>query len=194
MNLFEKARIKLGVTPTDRLIRSESELMLHEFVARRLDSGVFEKGVWAMALKQAEGDDDRAKGIYIDLAVKRLKREISAGVGISPDYERFQEAYRGEVRQQQGLARQIEKTERQIQRLHLENESRRSSQRLWGVVAAGGFGFMLFTGGATVLVALPAAYLWAMQGVKLSRGYREEAEERESLVGMLEKQLEQSQE
>lgn len=55
-NFFQKASRTLHLTPSDRLVHSESNLMLYEFVARRLDSGVFDFGVWAMAMEKSNGD------------------------------------------------------------------------------------------------------------------------------------------
>jgi hypothetical protein len=159
LNFFGKARRALLLTPSDRLIHAESNLMLYEFVARRLDSGVFDLGVWAMAMEKSHGDEDRAKGIYIGLSVKRLKREIAAGVGIAKEFKKFEGAMAQEVALQRELQKEIDKLEDQRQKLEIKIEKSSEGSRIWGALTIIGFASLPFSELA-LFVGAPAGMIW----------------------------------
>ena len=60
-----------------------------------------------MAMEKSKGDEDRAKGIYIGLSVKRIKREMAAGVGIAKEFKKFEEAMTREIALQKELQNQF---------------------------------------------------------------------------------------
>jgi len=160
MNFFQKAKRKLGATATDRLINAESELVLYEFVARRLDSGVFDSGVWAMALDKSEGNDEKAKGIYISVSVKRLKREISAGVGITREYKIFQQRYEEEIRIQKQLESEIIESKNTLIKLKANYEEEQGSRKFWFFTMWISALLMIPTAGVSAIVAVPSLFLW----------------------------------
>lgn len=190
MNLFRKARLKLGITPTDRLVKSESELMYYEFVARRLDSGVYEKGIWAMALAQSQGDDEKAKGRYIELAVERLKKEVSAGIGLYREFNRFQDAYLVEVKKQQKIIKQISKQEMYLEKTQLEADALESAASGWAKITVVSGIFMIFTGGLTALIAVPALTMWLTKSLGASSKSRDIGKA-QTLLNKLENDYEQ---
>jgi hypothetical protein len=168
MNFFQKAKRKLGATATDRLINAESELVLYEFVARRLDSGVFDSGVWAMALDKAEGNDEKAKGIYISVSVKRLKREISAGVGITREYKIFQQRYEEEIRIQKQLESEIIESNNTLIKLQANYEEKQDSRKFWFFIMWISALLMIPTAGVSAIVAVPSLFFWLNCKIKLS--------------------------
>lgn len=167
-NFFEKASRALRLTASDRLIHAESNLMLYEFVARRLDSGVFDLGVWAMAMEKAKGDEDRAKGIYIGLSVKRLKREIAAGVGIAKEFKKFEEAMTREIALQRELQKEIDKLEDHRHKLELKIESSSGERKFWGALIIFGFALLPFSGSGIVISVL-ASMIWMLSKINSTR-------------------------
>lgn len=49
---------------------------LYEAVAKEIASGVKKEGLWAKALAEAEGNDTKAKAIYMRFRVQSMKDEI----------------------------------------------------------------------------------------------------------------------
>lgn len=164
-NFFGKASRALRLTASDRLIHAESNLMLYEFVARRLDSGVFDLGVWAMAMEKSEGDEDRAKGIYIGLSVKRLKREIAAGVGIAKEFKKFEEVMAREIALQRKLQKEIDKLEDQRYELVLKIKKTSSGSRIWGTLTIIGFALFPFNEFG-LFIGAPAGIMWLSRKMK----------------------------
>lgn len=158
-NFFQKASRTLRLMPSDRLVHAESNLMLYEFVARRLDSGVFDFGVWAMAMEKSNGDEDRAKGMYIGLSVKRLKREIAAGIGIAKEFKKFEEALTQEIALQRELQKEIVKLEDHLQKLEIKIEKSSGASRIWGTLTIIGFALLPFSEVA-LFVGAPASMIW----------------------------------
>jgi hypothetical protein len=66
---------KIFETPEQRLF----DLKVHAKVATEIEEGFLEKGVYAKALTQCSGDEERAKGLYIELRVQMIKDQIEVG-------------------------------------------------------------------------------------------------------------------
>ena len=64
---------------THRLISKEMERQLYEKAALDIENNNIDKGLWVKALSKAEGDENKQKGIYIELIVERYKDELRAG-------------------------------------------------------------------------------------------------------------------
>ena len=76
MNLFDKLRGQFFESPQSRL----NELVLYEFVAEELSQGIEHKGLFAKALAEKKGDEQEAKGRYIELRVQMLKDQIDLAI------------------------------------------------------------------------------------------------------------------
>ena len=66
-------------SPIARFISKEAEYQLYEKVATDIENNNIEKGVWAKALSDADGDEVKQKAIYIELMVENYKDLIKAG-------------------------------------------------------------------------------------------------------------------
>tara|TARA_B110001450_G_C17506001_1_gene434408 strand:+ start:288 stop:785 length:498 start_codon:yes stop_codon:yes gene_type:complete len=64
---------------THRLISKEEERQLYEKAGLDIENNNIDKGLWVKALSEAEGDEKKQKGIYIELLVERYKDELRAG-------------------------------------------------------------------------------------------------------------------
>ena len=59
---------------TKRLLSKEMEYQLYAQVSAEIEQGQKEPGVWAKAFADAEGDEQKAKAIYIELMLCNLCR------------------------------------------------------------------------------------------------------------------------
>lgn len=78
-------RQELAISPPPSPSRSASALLashsddaLFEQVALELDSGQMAKALWTRAFAEADGDENRARAIYIRLRIARLQEEAAA--------------------------------------------------------------------------------------------------------------------
>ena len=58
-------------TPEDRL----SEIQLYELVAEELENGEQVRGLWFKAIADAEGDEEKAKPLYLKYRVQMIRDE-----------------------------------------------------------------------------------------------------------------------
>ena len=68
----------LGLSPTEKFLSKEAEYSLYALVHESIEKGDKDTGIWAAAFSKAEGDEQKAKALYIELMVERLKNAIKA--------------------------------------------------------------------------------------------------------------------
>ena len=73
MGLLDKLKRKVETTFADS--RLEEELM-YKHVIREMDSGLIRDGLYAKALSNSPGDEDKAKSLYIKYRVQSIKDEL----------------------------------------------------------------------------------------------------------------------
>ena len=69
MSIFDDI---LGKNADDRL----AEEMLYAEAMREIEQGIRRDGLWGKAIADSEGDDKKAKGLYLKLRVQALKDEL----------------------------------------------------------------------------------------------------------------------
>lgn len=83
MSIFNKAKRKIGITAKGELLSKEAEYKLYAKVARDVEEGAKDLGVWAAAFTKVDGDEQKTKAKYIDLMVGKLKIELEAGMELT---------------------------------------------------------------------------------------------------------------
>lgn len=83
MGLLDKLKRKVETTLADS--RLEEELM-YKHAIREMDVGLIRDGLYAKALSNSPGDEDKAKSLYIKYRVQSIKDELD---GMS--YQEFME-------------------------------------------------------------------------------------------------------
>jgi hypothetical protein len=80
-SLFKETVSGVPHTAIDRKL----EEALYEFVVTEIESGVRRRGLWGKALANAQGDETKAKGLYIQYRVESLEddQKIIASLGSS---------------------------------------------------------------------------------------------------------------
>mgnify|MGYP001181359674 CR=1 FL=1 len=68
----------LGLSSTEKFLSKEAEYSLYALVHESIEKGDKDTGIWAAAFSKAEGDEQKAKALYIELMVERLKNAIKA--------------------------------------------------------------------------------------------------------------------
>ena len=68
----------LGLSSTEKFLSKEAEYTLYALVHESIEKGDKDTGIWAAAFSKAEGDEQKAKALYIELMVERLKNAIKA--------------------------------------------------------------------------------------------------------------------
>ena len=131
MGIFKKKKRKLGLTAADRLVSKESELALYEFAARRVKSGEQDLGIWAKAIANAGGSQEKAKGEYLKLMVEKLRAEIDAGVGLAGPFEIFQKKYDGFLKQQKVKVKEQKKLLVQKKDAETSYANAQGSRKFW---------------------------------------------------------------
>lgn len=76
MNIFNRFKKK---NAAQRLL----EERLYEIVLEELQKGVRRAGLWAKALAKSEGDESKAKALYISFRAQSLKDELELAEGMS---------------------------------------------------------------------------------------------------------------
>lgn len=56
---------------------SENDNMLYEYVLEEIEKNNLQKGLWAKALALSEGNNDKAKSLYMQYRVQAIKEELS---------------------------------------------------------------------------------------------------------------------
>lgn len=77
MSLFDKFKIQNAAA---RLIEEQ----MYEFVVEELQNGIRRNGLWAKALANSQGDESKAKALYISYRVQSLKDESKIAEIILP--------------------------------------------------------------------------------------------------------------
>ena len=131
MSIFKKTKRKLGLTAADRLVSKESELALYEFAARRVKSGEQDLGIWAKAIANAGGSQEKAKGEYLKLMVEKLRAEIDAGVGLAGPFEIFQKRYDEFLKQQKIKVKEQKKLLVQKEGAETSYANAQGSRKFW---------------------------------------------------------------
>ena len=131
MGFFEKTKRKLGLTAADRLISKESELALYEFAARRVEAGERDLGGWSKAIASSDGNQDKAKGEYLQIMVEKLRAEIDAGVGLAGQFEIFQKQYKVFLKQNKIKVKQQKKLLVQKDNSEVSYADAQSSRKFW---------------------------------------------------------------
>ena len=71
MSIFDDI---IGKNADDRL----AEEMLYAEAMREIEQGIRRDGLWGKAIADSEGDDKKAKGLYLKYRVQALKDELEA--------------------------------------------------------------------------------------------------------------------
>ena len=71
--------MKFFKSATEKLSTKEVEYKLHEKVIKDLTEGNEDLGIWGKALVDADGDEKKAKAIYISLMVQHYKDTAKSG-------------------------------------------------------------------------------------------------------------------
>tara|TARA_B100001093_G_scaffold502457_1_gene555507 strand:+ start:2385 stop:2852 length:468 start_codon:yes stop_codon:yes gene_type:complete len=99
-------------SPIVRYISKEAEYQLYEKVATDIENNNIQKGVWAKALSEADGDEIKQKAIYIELMVENYKDLIKAGEELeeilSAEFEREAQEEELQKRRKEMMAREEE--------------------------------------------------------------------------------------
>ena len=95
-----------------------AEEQLYEAVALEIKNNELREGLWAKALAKAKGDQEQAKGIYIELRVQSLKDELAITGQI------LKEATKEERRQEE-IAKREEKRQEEIAKVAEEERAKK---------------------------------------------------------------------
>jgi|TARA_B100001741_G_scaffold312200_1_gene315018 hypothetical protein len=137
--------MKFFKSATEKLFTKEVEYKLHEKVVKDLAEDKKDLGIWGKALVDADGDEQRAKGIYIKLMVQHFKDTAKSEEEIraiwDENFKREQEAEEERLRQEerdQALALEREKEDEYLNRKEVRERNENS-----GVTLALLLGFFL---------------------------------------------------
>ena len=73
---------------TRKLVDKEIMYGFYEQVSKEIQSGHKEEGVWAKAFAESEGDEQKAKAIYIELMVEKMDLEYEARLELEKESEK----------------------------------------------------------------------------------------------------------
>ena len=97
---------------TEKLVSKEVEYKLHEKVVKDLTEGKKDLGIWGKAFVDADGDEQRAKGIYIKLMVQHYKDTAKSEAELeaiwNENYQREQAEKEEERLRQEEILRQTQ--------------------------------------------------------------------------------------
>lgn len=173
------------------VIGRKDDEALYAQALQEIEAGIRRHGLWAKALANAEGNEDRAKAEYIKLVVKDLRDqryvEVRIQGAIRGEAHRAEEQRQLEIQEQQRILAEQERAA-QLQRISVL----KSRARNWGFLATipswllGVAFFMGIMGDEFAISALMSAFLFAPIGgflvylaaaaVKLSGEWRPDKE------------------
>ena len=129
MGLFDRVR--------DRLVGSRlEEEAFYEAALNEIEHGGRRPGIWAKALSRSKGNQEAAKGLYVQLLVKKLKDEEDIRKRLHEERSRelSREAQELEEERSREIARKAERAheerERELAREAKEKADRKAERRL----------------------------------------------------------------
>ena len=72
---------------TKKLVSQELLYSFYNIVSKEIQQGIKDEGVWAKSFADAQGDEQKAKAIYIDLMVERLILKHEAKIELEKEAE-----------------------------------------------------------------------------------------------------------
>lgn len=118
---------------TSAALSRKAEEFLYERALDEYECGDIRRGLWAQALAEAEGNESRAKGLYLKLRVRAMVDEGVIADQVMQQAERLPEP-EASVVHDAPRPRDVEsETETQPRQQRLEDEHRHHDEMVWNV-------------------------------------------------------------